>query len=294
MRQNIAGTEDGIKNSSGSIKQSLTAVLTMQKNELQRLLGMQVEGRSIGENLRITDANIIRRERALGKIKDEGLELQDRINDLHTRMAELQADFLAKSDELARDKEDKARLLARQASEAAAGLPAATAQPAPAAAVPPTAEVLLNSVASLPGFGELQLQALRGIWESCGIAAAVQQQAQQVPAALVQVPTSPVLAPTPTPVLGTEAPAAEDPAPNEGDGPAGELSVATQPPATEATPPPGQPTPQAPVPMLVGESIAAGVTDSQDEAAAKAAQAAGTWKAALDEERAAKKGRKVF
>ena len=305
LRHNMANTEENIKSSNGTIKLLFNEALAKQNIELQRLLGLQVEGRSIGENLRITDANIIRRERALGKIKDEGLELQDRINGLHTRMAELQTDFIAKSDELARDRADKARLLARQATEAAANLPAAAVQPAPAAAVPPTAEDLFNCVASLPGFGELQLQALRGIYASCGITAAPQQQVQQVPAASVQVSNSPVLAPAPapTPVPRAEPPAAEgiapastvpDTVPNVGDDLAGELEGALQPAATEATPPAGQPTPQAPVPMLVGESIATGVTDSQDEAAAKAAQAAGSWAAALDEERAAKKGRKAL
>ena len=205
-------------------------------------------------------------------------------------MAKLQADFTAKSDELERDKADRARLLARQASEAAAAasLPAVIGQPSFAAPVPPAAEVLFNSVASLPGFGDQHLQALRGIWE------ALQLQVQPVLAASVLVPTSPVLEPAATPVLAAELPAAEGTAPAAGSAPAADMLAETQPAATEPTPPAGQPTPQAPGPMLVGESVAAGITDSQDEVAAKAAQAAGSWKAALDEQRAAKKGRTSF
>ena len=289
LRRAMASNEENIENSAGSVKDILVAALEQQKIELLRLQGKQVEGRSIAENLRITEANISRRERALGRIKEDGLELQDRIVDLHAKMAKLQADFTIKSDELVRDKADKARLLARQASEAAASLPpAAPVQHAVAAAVPPTAEVLFNSVASLPGFCDQHLQVLRGLWE------ALQLQAQPVPAAAVRVPTSPVLEPAATPVLAAPPPAGEGTAPAADTLAAADLPAHGEPAGTEPTPPAGQPTPQGPAPMLVGDSEAEGVTDSQGEAAAQAATAAGTWMAALDEERAAKKGRNKF
>ena len=291
----MASTEDSLKHStSDTVKQILTAACEEQKAELLRLQGLQVEGRTVGENLRITEANILRREKALGKIKEEGLSLQDRITELHAKMAALQSDFITKSGELARDKEDKARLLARQASEAAAGLPAAAPQPAVAAAVPPTAEALFATFASLPNFGEVQRQALLGIFES------LQVRVQPVPAEAVRVPGSPLLEPAAAPVVEVELPATEGVAPTiaptVGDGTAEAPPAATAPAATqpEPTPPAGQPTPQGPEPRRVGEGEAEGIPDTQIATAAKAACAAGAWMAALDEERAAKKGRKTL
>ena len=209
-------------------------------------------------------------------------------------MAGLQSDFITKSAELDRDKEDKARLLARQAAEAAAVLPAPAPQPAVAAAVPPTAEALFATFASLPNFGEVQHQALLSIFES------LQVRVQPVPAEAVRVPGSPLLEPAAAPVVEGELPAtggvAPTFAPTVGDGTAEGPPAATAPAATqpEPTPPAGQPTPQGPEPRRVGEGEAAGIPDTQIASAAKAAHAAGAWMAALDEERAAKKGRKTL
>ena len=162
-------------------KEILAATLAEQQAILHGLQGKQVEGRTLEENLRITEGNIARRERAVARIREEGIELQDQLVVLQAKMAKLQSEFTTKFAELERDKADRARLLARKASEAAAGLPAETGQPAVPAPVAPTAQGLFNAVAALPGFGDPHLQALRGIWE------ALQLQMQPLPAVAVLI-----------------------------------------------------------------------------------------------------------
>ena len=171
-------------------------------------------------------------------------------------------------------------MLARKATEAAAGLPAGAAQPAAPAPEAPTPQGLFNAVASLPGFSDAHLQMLCGIWEAL--------QLQPRPAVAVQVPTSPVLSPGTAPALVADVPPAGEGVPAAGDG------------AANAAPP----APEAPALSLVGEDAAAGLEERLQAAPAEdtpapmetttAASGSGAngFLAALDEERAAKKGRK--
>ena len=258
----------------------LATALADARASQQALQVKLVEGRTLEENLRIVGLNINRREKAVAKIKEDGVELQDQLGSLQAKMDKLQAEYTAKHAELEHDKADRARLLARQATEAAAALPADAAPPAaPAAGAPTTPQGLFNAVAALPGFSEAQLLVLRGIWDSLLL--------QPRPPGETPVPPSPVLAPAAAPgVVATVPPAVEG-------APAAEVAIVA---ATA---------PEAPAGAVEGEGAAAGVVDERladamddggptprARASAPSASNGNTWLVALDEQRAAKTRRK--
>ena len=271
----------------------LAAALADARASQQVLQGKLVDGRTLEENLRVVGLNVARREKAATRIKEDSVELQDQIGKLQAKMDALQAEYTAKVAELERDKAERARLLARQATEAAASLPAVAAPPAaPAAAAPTAPQALFNAVAALPGFSEAHLQVLRGIWDTLPL--------QPRPPAEMPVPTSPVLAAAvPPAAVVAEAPAnVEVPAAITADGgPAGEAAGTGA--AVAAAPTPAATTgvveggaAAAVVDDLLAEAMDDGVPTPTPTAAAPSGGGANTWLAALDEERAAKTRRK--
>ena len=258
------------------------AALAEAQASLQVLQGKVVEGRSLDENLRITDLNILRREKAVARITEEGSELQERIGEMQAKMAKLQAEYVAKQSELDRDKADRARLLKQKASEAAAAatLPAeaaATGAPAVVVTLPPSPQLLFDAVAALPGFDAADLQAMRGIWDKLRL--------QALPA----VPSSPTLTASAPPAAGAgpvEPPAGEIALAADGGSQGGV--------ATAVVPPAPNPAGDGAAAGSEGPGLSAQGTAAIADATMDASENGGKCKGFLEaiaEQRAAKKGR---
>ena len=257
----------------------LASALDDARASFTALQGKLVSGRTLEENLRVVGLNVARREKAVARIKEDGLELQDQIGKLQAKMDTLQAEYLAKAAELERDKAERARLLARQATEAAAALPAAAGPTAaPEAAAPASPQALFNAMAALPGINEAHMQVLRGFWDSLVL--------PPRPPAEMPVPTSPVLAAaTPPAAVVAGAPAnGEVPAAITADeGPAGEAPVPEA--AVAAAPAPAE---AEGVDDLLAEAMDDGLPTPTPPVSAPSGSGSNSWLEALDEERAAK------